>query len=365
MDTGIRKFYGNRSVISTPSRGRRFYGQDAQYRGHQPSYTDNEDGTVTDRVTGLMWQQDMGRKMTWADGMATARISKLARYTNWRVPTIKELYSLMLFTGRHGGRSGRDTVIYIDTEYFKQPLGNRSAGERIIDAQTWSATRYTGRGMGGSEAIFGVNFIDGRIKAYPQRDLRSRREAKRYVRFVRGNKEYGRNRFRNNGDGTVSDRATGLMWQQADDGKARDWEDALTYAEGLEQGGYIDWRLPNAKELQSIVDYSRSPQATSSPAIDPVFQTTRIDAPDGQLQYPYFWTSTNHQDGRNHYDSAVYIAFGRALGRMRGRVMDVHGAGAQRSDPKTGDPDDYPQYFGPQGDMRVVFNAVRCVRDIE
>ena len=32
------------------------------------------------------------------------------------------------------------------------------------------------------------------------------------------------------------------------------WEDALSYAENLELAGYSDWRLPNAKELQSIVE---------------------------------------------------------------------------------------------------------------
>lgn len=44
--------------------------------------------------------------------------------------------------------------------------------------------------------------------------------------------------------------------------------------------------------------------------------------------------------------------------------MDVHGAGAQRSDPKSGNKNDYPQYFGPQGDVRYVYNYVRSVRDI-
>jgi hypothetical protein len=365
VDTGIKKFYSNHSLISAPSRGKRFYGQDAQYKGNQPAYRDNGNGTVTDKVTGLMWQQDMGTKMTWDEAGGHARKSRLAGYTDWRMPTIKELYSLILFTGRHGGKRGRNTVPYLNTRYFKQPLGNRKSGERIIDAQTWSATRYTGRVLGRQQAIFGVNFIDGRIKAYPQYDPRSGSTAKKYVRLVRGNTAYGKNSFQDNGDGTVSDQATGLMWQQADGGKGRDWEDALAYAEGLRLAGYTDWRLPNAKELQSIVDYSRSPQATSSPALDPVFQTTAIRAPDNQLQYPFFWTSTNHQDGRNYYDSAVYIAFGRALGKMHGRIRDVHGAGAQRSDPKTGDPEDYPRYFGPQGDMRMVFNFVRCVRDID
>jgi len=154
------------------------------------------------------------------------------------------------------------------------------------------------------------------------------------------------------------------MWQQADDGEMRDWENALSYAENLELGGYEDWRLPNAKELQSIIEYTRSPQSTSSAAIDPLFQISEIEDTEGNPgQYPYFWTGTTHQDGPNPYSSAVYIAFGEAQGLMNDRLMDVHGAGAQRSDPKSGDRGAYPVYHGPQGDVRYVYNAVRCVRD--
>ena len=65
-----------------------------------------------------------------------------------------------------------------------------------------------------------------------------------------------------------------------------------------------------------------------------------------------------HQQGR----AAVYIAFGCAWGCMGGRWLDVHGAGAQRSDPKTGDPAWYPYGRGPQGDQIRIYNYVRCVR---
>lgn len=44
-------------------------------------------------------------------------------------------------------------------------------------------------------------------------------------------------------------------------------------------------------------------------------------------------------------------------------LMNVHGAGAQRSDPKTGNPDDYPYGHGPQGDVIRIFNHVRCAAD--
>ena len=67
--------------------------------------------------------------------------------------------------------------------------------------------------------------------------------------------------FIDNGDGTVTDTETGLMWQQ--DEAYMNWESALSYCENLELAGYNDWRLPNINELQSLVDYS-----TYNPAID-------------------------------------------------------------------------------------------------
>jgi len=366
VGTNVEDCYSNNSEIPCPSAGESFYGQNAHYQGNVLSYTNNGDGTITDNVTGLIWQQDMGEKITFSEAITKADSLILGEYDDWRVPTIKELYSLILFTGSNGDGTDENTYVrYIDINYFTQPFGDPSNGERLIDAQTWSATEYVGTTMNGDATVFGVNFIDGRIKGYPRYTPGTKTEAKAYFRLVRGNKNYGNNNFIDNGNGTVSDLSTGLMWQQADDGTERDWENALGYAENLELAGYDDWRLPNAKELQSIVDYSRSPQTTNSAATDPLFYTTQISDPDGFNQYPYFWTSTTHLDGINIYDGAVYIAFGEAQGKMNGILMDVHGAGAQRSDPKTGNPQDYPTFWGPQGDVRYVFNYVRCVREIE
>ncbi len=61
--------YSNDAIIDEPSQGDAFYGQDAQFDGNQPSYTDNSDGTVSDNVTGLMWTQDPGDKMTWPEAV--------------------------------------------------------------------------------------------------------------------------------------------------------------------------------------------------------------------------------------------------------------------------------------------------------
>ena len=182
--------------------------------------------------------------------------------------------------------------------------------------------------------------------------------------------------YKDNGDGTVTDKATGLMWIKVDSGnlkagKNRDgklnWQEALDWAENLEYAGYSDWRLPNVKELQSIVDYTRSPATTNSAAIDPVFQTTSFIAESGQKDYPFYWSGTTHA-GLSRADTTAYVAFGRSFGWMRNRrtgqyvLMDVHGAGSQRSDPKSGNPSRFPFGRGPQGDVIRIYNFVRCVR---
>lgn len=363
VDTGVKDFYSNTAKISKPSVGSSFYGQDANYNGNQPSYTNNEDGTITDNVTGLMWEQNMGIKMTLEEAILKANNYNLGGYNDWRVATLKELYSLIQFTGKVKGATAIE--MFIDTDYFNQPLGNSKNGERDIDAQTWSSTEYVGKTMRSNKTIFGVNFVDGRIKGYPKYNPKTGTDNKMYFRLVRENTNYGKNNFIDNRDGTISDYATGLMWQKADDSVSRDWNEALLYAENLKLAEYSDWRLPNAKELQSIVDYTRSPQTTNSPAINPIFESTQIKDPEGNIgQYPFYWTSTTHLDGKNPYASAVYVAFGEAQGQMKGKLMDVHGAGSQRSDPKSGNKQDYPKYFGPQGDVRYVYNYVRSVRNI-
>ncbi|MEM5948444.1 DUF1566 domain-containing protein [Spirochaetia bacterium 38H-sp] len=362
VHTGITKWYDDKGEISAPSQGKDFYGQDADYRENMPRYKDNGDGTVTDLVTGLMWEADMGEKMTFDEAQEKAKTSRLGGYDDWRIPTIKELYSLINYSGRVMGDRAID--MFIDTRYFKQPIGDVKKGEREIDAQTWSATEYVGKTMRGAETVFGVNFVDGRIKGYPKYDPRTGKPNKMYFRLVRGNPDYGKNRFIDNGDGTISDLATGLMWQKADSGRGMDWEDALRYAQELELAGYKDWRLPSAKELQSIVDYTRAPSVTNTAAIDPVFDISTFIDPRGKRDYPFFWTATTLLDGPRPGNMAVYVCFGTALGKMRGQLMDVHGAGAVRSDPKSGDKREYPKYFGPQGDVQYVYNYVRCVRTI-
>jgi hypothetical protein len=369
--TGQKRCYGS-SGGEIPCTARS--GQDATHARSELRYRDNGDGTVSDLNSGLMWQKTPAGKTTWDEARAGARQTALGTHTDWRLPTIKELYSLIDFSGAVGPQALKP---FIDTAYFDFRYGDTKAGERLIDAQYWSSTEYTGRTMGGNETVFGVNFADGRIKGYPKYVPGNRTAGHRmFVRYVRGNTAYGRNDFVDQRDGTVLDRATGLMWMQVDSGALKagpfsdgrmNWPQALDWAAGLNYAGHTDWRLPNAKELQSIIDYRRSPAATRSAAIDPVFRSTLMRNETGRDDYAQYWTSTTHLDGPRQGGAAVYIAFGEALGYMRSpngiAVQDVHGAGAQRSDPKQGDPSLFPQGRGPQGDVIRIYNNVRLVRN--
>ncbi len=357
--------------------------QDGSYSGNQPSYSVSSDGlTVTDNVTGLMWTQSSD---TNGDGTVDANDKKfqseaityctdltLGGYSDWRLPDIKTLYSLILFSGKDASTyQGSDTstlVPFIDSS-FDWAFGDTSADERIIDAQYATTSSYVYTTMDDVATMFGVNFVDGRIKGYP-RDL-----MQFHVRCVRENTSYGINNFNDNGDETISDLATGLMWQK-NDSDSTDWENAIAVCEAETTASHSDWRLPNVKELQSILDYTRSPDTTNSAAIDSLFNATSITNEEGETDWGYYWASTTHVDNNDDASSGTYVSFGRALGYFFESILDVHGAGAQRSNYKINlaagsgvtevnlaSGSFYTK--GPQGDILRIDNKVRCVRDID
>lgn len=380
VDTGQTTCYNAAVSITCPTGGSAFAGQDAQFDGQQPSYTNNGNGTITDNVTGVMWQQspdtdtdgdiDAADKFTYSEAGNYCQNLSLAGYTDWELPDIKTLYSLIDFSGVDpSGYNGTDTgglIPFIDTTYFAFAYGDTSAGERIIDAQYASSTTYVANTTG--TLLFGVNLADGRIKGYGLSMPGSNTEKTFYVMCARDIGTYGQNRFNNNNDGTITDNATGLMWAQDDSGAGLNWEEALAWVAQKNSEaylGYRDWRLPNVKALQSILEYNRSPDTTGSAAIDPLFNVSSIINEGGQSDYPYYWSSTTHANWTTTMagGNAAYVSFGRALGYMNNTWIDVHGAGAQRSDPKMGDAADYPTGHGPQGDAIRIDNYVRLVRD--
>ncbi|UPW19955.1 DUF1566 domain-containing protein [Agarivorans sp. TSD2052] len=345
-DTGQVNCLGNDgAVINCPVAGEDYFGQDAQYSGNPFSFTDNNDGTVSDNITGLMWQQiPDNRGLSYQDAVDYCNDLALAGYSDWRVPSTKELFSLSDFSIGWP---------YLDTSYFGL------AGSVVSkDEQYWTEV-YVGSTIAGPDsAAFGVNHGSGHIKAYAA-DVSG--QMGNYVRAVRGDR-YGVNQFVNNDDGTITDRATGLMWAQQDSGYGMNWQEALAYATDSTLASYTDWRVPNIKELHSIVDYTHSPSTQNEvdlgPAIDTDFfdiTELRDDETVYDKDYGYFWSSTSAYFGSDsqEYYYAWYVAFGTA---SDGEGNDFHGAGGVRFDTK------YQGGALGEGGERY-YNYVRLVRD--
>ena len=329
VDTNLGLCYDNCGQIDCPAEGNAFYGQDAQYTGTVPSYTDNEDGTVTDNVTGLVWTQDLSSySMPWSDASIYCESLTTGGFSDWRLPTVKELWSIRDFS---------QGMPWVDTDYFYL------VGDGSDNAQhhSWTSTLYLVESEYQNDQVQGdpafiVNDWSGHIKAM---------SGNRFVRAVRGTTSYGINDFVDNDDGTVTDNATGLMWSQDDNGAAINWEAALAYAEAATTAGYDDWRLPNIKELQSIADYSGV-----FPAMDTsVFNLTELTNVMGQTDYPFYWSSTSNPLGGMY---AWFLAFGYNTDPTG---YDLHGAGSVCFDTKS-------EECTEDSGLEVYYNYVRLVR---
>lgn len=318
VDSNQGLTYNNSKKIAPPAEGEAFYGQDAQYTGNLASYTDNGDGTVTDNVTGLIWAQELSTSAySWPEAVKYCDSLTLGGYSDWRLPTVKELWSIRDFS---------QGWPWVNTDYFHL-VGN---GSDQRQQHSWTSNRYLVKDKYQNQQVKGdpafvVNDWTGHIKAM---------DGSRFVRAVRGNTSYGINNFVDNGDSTVTDKATGLMWSKNDSGRAMDWKTALAYAEAATTAGYDDWRLPNIKELQSLADYSGAFPAMNTS----VFKLTQLTNIRGQIDYPFYWSSTSNpvegSDGAVEIGS-VYAWVLAAGYNTDPAGNDLHGAGSVVFTPKS------------------------------
>ena len=356
------------AVITCPTPSQDLYGQDAQFDGLSPSYTDNGNKTVTDNNTGIVWQKTPDyRHYAHDDAISYCENLTLAGYSDWRLPTIKELFSIADFRGEIvNPRNANANTPYIDTTYFDFQYDRR----RAYIGQYWSITKYTQGPVHNTQnvdAAFGFNFADGHLKAYETGYVfgtndKSIRAPGNFVRCARAEENvYGVNNFVNNADGSITDKATNLMWQSTDDGVRRNWQDSLAYAKNSQLAGYSDWRMPNIKELHSIVKYNG--EMGDFPAIDTQFFTL---SGDNSINDPsWVWSSTTQGDFKY---TATYIAFSKAYSKKNSsatQYYDWHGAGAQRSDPKSGSPADYDMSSENATDLVMTKNYTLLVRTVK
>lgn len=233
------------------------FGEDSDYPRNPLSYSYSESGKVTiDNNTQLMWERYM--REDWVSAFEAKRYCadlELDGYDDWRLPLMKELIS----TADYGNIR---PAINMDA-FQNMPRGGNGV---------WAFPALGDH----KEHVWHVGFPDGHI-------MGQHIYSEKLVRCVRAddNAAFHINAFADNGNGTVTDKVTGLMWQQKIDYKLYEWVEAIQHCENLELAGHGDWRLPNVKEGVSIIDYNRH-----SPTIDPkFFPNTPTDR--------FFWLSTS------------------------------------------------------------------------
>ncbi|MGD9972819.1 MAG: DUF1566 domain-containing protein [Desulfatirhabdiaceae bacterium] len=219
-------------------------------------FIDNGNGTVTDYTTGLTWTRATVTGKDWRQALEVCDSLSLGGYTDWRMPTIKELDTIASLS-----RSSPA----INTFYFPD----------TVNGQYWSATT---RAEKTSEGWI-IDFTYGDDGYAAKSGLLN-------VRAVRGGgpkyQPVTPTTFIDNGDGTVTDHITGLMWQEAES-TALNWKNALAASASLNLGGYTDWRTPTIKELATLASLSRS-----SPAINTFYFPTTASAS--------YWSSTTRAE---------------------------------------------------------------------
>jgi hypothetical protein len=239
--------------------------QDGAYNVNMMDYTDEGNGTVTDNVTGLIWQKctagqnaldcsGTATNYNWSDGKSFCGGLTLGDYGDWRLPTIKELQGLVNYGIAYPGPT-------ID-DLFQETVAT-------YGSYYWSSSSYAGD----TSKAWNICFWDGgNFSDYKTEDEFG------YVRCVRGNSI---SPDLTNQSSTVIDNNTRLIWQKAEPGQMT-WQSALSYCKNLTLSGYEDWRLPNIKELESI-----SSDTLYSPAIDKTYFPDAASAA--------YWSSTTDE----------------------------------------------------------------------
>lgn len=269
----------------------------------EPRFLDNGNETITDRLTGLVWTKCAnlaGYLKTWSETLdyirdMNAGIYQNYGYSDWRLPNIIELESL--------ANSGEISVDWwLMTQGFSNVSGYAYWSSTTNPNPVWQGNTAMGIMMGN-----GMTFDDMKYQPYyvwPVRGTASgpaklRKTGQTVTYYPRDDGEIQAGtawpfpRFTDNQNGTATDNLTGLIWindanvpgpASCNPGVAKSWKDALNHVKCLNASNYLgfnDWRLPNRKEIFSLVDFSQS-----LPALPPGHFFY-----DGQLAH-WYWTST-------------------------------------------------------------------------
>jgi hypothetical protein len=237
---------------------------------------------VTDHLTNLIWLKDADRfgEVTWEQALSNAHnlaagscgLSDGSKKGDWHLPNIKELFSLLdygtgvpLIPHGHPFKNVKSSIYWTGTSLASAPtlawMMTLGIGPTVFDLKINPNRMWPVR--------------NGENSRVPKTGQKTCWDSKGKVIECAGSWQDGQvqagapwpdPRFQDNGDGTVTDNLTRLVWlKNANPFGFRTWQQALDECHRLVSGSHGltddsksgDWRLPNIKEIESLVDYEK------------------------------------------------------------------------------------------------------------
>jgi len=271
-----------------------------------PRFTDQGDGTVVDNLTGLEWVKAphslSGNSSTksWTNAVNFCNGLVYSGHSDWRLPNIKELVSLVdsgcyspALSAGHPFSGIKNLNSYFSSttsDYYTNYVWILNMGDGAV-SQDHKTTDYVWPVRNGQKATPSPTPKTGQMISYLEGDDGD----------LKTGVTWPNPRFTDHGDGTVTDNLTGLEWVKAPHSLSGNsgtmtWSSAIDFCNRRTYAGYSDWRLPSRNELMSLIDCGH--HSPTLPDGNP-FSGVQID--------DNYWSSTSYQ---GYTDSAWYVNMG-------------------------------------------------------